>query len=80
MPDDPDENGGASTGQTGRNMALSSVGVTLAVSVGLGVYVGNWLDHRWGTAPWLTVVGLLLGSTAGFIELWRVIQETSETK
>ena len=80
MPDDPDENGGASTRQTGRNMALSSVGVTLAVSVGVGVYVGNWLDHRWGTEPWLTVVGLLLGSAAGFIELWRVIQETSDTK
>lgn len=80
MPDDPDENGGTSTGQTGRNMALSSVGVVLAVSVAIGVYVGNWLDHRWGTEPWLTVVGLLLGSAAGFMELWRVIQETSNGK
>jgi ATP synthase protein I len=30
---------------------------------------GYWLDGRLGTAPWLTVGGLLLGIVVGFYEL-----------
>lgn len=37
--------------------------------LGLG---GWWLDGRWGTSPWLTTVGLLLGVVVGMYELARV--------
>lgn len=52
---------------------LSSVGLVLAICVGLGAWGGVWLDNRWGTDPWMTVVGVVLGSVAGFMELVREV-------
>ena len=50
------------------NMAMS-FGVTMAVSVFLGFWGGNWLDRRFGTGPWLMVAGLLLGVGIAFKNL-----------
>ncbi len=33
----------------------------------LGYLADNWL----GTDPWLVIVGILLGSYAGFMNMWR---------
>ena len=38
-----------------------SYGVSMAVAVAGGYYLGRWLDHRFGTTPWLEFVGVLLG-------------------
>ena len=54
-------------------LRLSTVGLVLAISVGLGAWLGLWLDERWGTGPWLTVLGVVIGSAAGFIELLREV-------
>ena len=35
----------------------------------LGAWFGNYLDRRWGTGPWLTLAGTLLGMGAGFFEV-----------
>jgi F0F1-type ATP synthase assembly protein I len=42
---------------------IGSYGLEVACGVGLGVWIGNWLDHRYGWAPW----GLLIGSLVGLI-------------
>jgi ATP synthase protein I len=49
------------------------LGMTMAASVLLGVLGGQWLDNRLGTAPWLTVIGLLLGVGTGFYNLIVVL-------
>ena len=33
---------------------------------------GRWLDRKFGTQPWLMMVGVLLGIAASFKELYRV--------
>ena len=52
---------------------LSGAGFIMAASVALGALLGNWLDGRWGTHPWLLVTGFLLGTVAGFIQMARII-------
>lgn len=52
---------------------LSGAGFTLAAAVAIGALGGNWLDHRLGTAPWLLVIGFLLGTIAGFVQMARII-------
>lgn len=52
---------------------VSGIGFTMAISVALGAFGGAWLDKRWGTEPWLTVIGFLLGSVGGFLELLRLV-------
>ena len=50
-----------------------AVGFQLATSVVGGLLLGGWLDKKWGTSPWLTVVGLLMGSVGGFYNLIRIL-------
>jgi ATP synthase protein I len=50
--------------------ALSTVGITMVVSTVIGYFIGHYLDGRFGTTPWLTLVFLLLGIAAGFKNLY----------
>ena len=50
--------------------ALSTVGITLVVSTVIGYFIGHWLDGKFDTTPWLTVVFLLVGIAAGFKNLY----------
>ncbi|HEY3314705.1 MAG TPA: AtpZ/AtpI family protein [Bacillota bacterium] len=47
--------------------------LTLAFAFFIGFYGGQWLDRRFGTYPWLTLIGLGLGVTAGFRTVLREI-------
>jgi F0F1-type ATP synthase assembly protein I len=48
-------------------------GLTLAVSVGLFAYGGQWLDSRLGTKPWLLLLCVGLGILGGMLHLIRVL-------
>lgn len=46
-------------------------GFTLAVAVGLGIFVGNWLDSRLGTGVLMMILGLfagLIGATVSTVK------------
>jgi ATP synthase protein I len=53
---------------------LGSIGSVMALSVFAGFGIGYLLDKHFGTEPWLSVVGLLLGIAAGFREAFRIIR------
>jgi ATP synthase protein I len=57
-----------------------AVGFQLAFAVVGGLYVGHLADKHFGTLPWLTVLGLLLGSTGGFYNLIRIIDWNQRRK
>lgn len=57
---------------------LGGLGFMLALSALLGAVVGHYLDRRWETEPWLTLVGTLLGMAAGFYELMTVLGQLGE--
>lgn len=78
MPNQRHEDDESPAGWGGKTVALSSAGLMLAASVAIGAYAGWWLDQRYGTDPWLAVTGLFLGAIAGFIQLWKVVQEASD--
>jgi ATP synthase protein I len=71
MPDKDDRNINRKSGALiGAVMALSSSIVSCLI-------VG-WLLDRWlGTSPWLIVVGIIVGSVAGFMHLIRVMSRIS---
>jgi ATP synthase protein I len=56
---------------------VASVGVEMAVATGIGWGIGYWLDGKFGTGPWLMLVGLLFGVAAGFNGLIRTAKSTS---
>ncbi len=49
----------------------SGHGLTIALSTGLFLAAGWWLDGKVGTRPLFTIVGALTGAAAGF---WSVLQ------
>lgn len=57
----------------GQAMRMSAIGIEFSISVVGGLLLGWWLDKRWGTNPYFTLGGLVLGSTAGFWALYRVV-------
>lgn len=67
------------TGESGQRRwvrqlgVLSGVGLTLVVATVLGLWGGYVLDGWLGSSPWLTLVGLLLGIVAGFVNLFRAV-------
>ena len=57
-----------------------AVGFQLALSVVIGLLSGNCLDQKFGTEPYLGVLGLLLGSVAGFWNLLRLLNWNQKRK
>ena len=63
------------TFRSGEGQALaqaSAVGLTFVVAIGLGLALGWKLDQKFGTAPWLLLLGLLIGIAAGFKNLFTL--------
>ena len=60
----------ASAAQSGGN---ASLGITYGATVLVFVGLGWWLDDRFGTSPWLLIVGLLLGSVGGIVSLVKKV-------
>ena len=54
-----------------------SAGLQLAVSVILMSLLGWWLDDKWKTTPWLTLVGVLFGAGAGMYQFIKSVNELS---
>jgi hypothetical protein len=54
-------------------LALSG-GIQLAAAICVGTGLGWWLDRRWGSLPWLTLLGALGGFGLGFYGLLRSVQ------
>jgi F0F1-type ATP synthase assembly protein I len=46
-------------------------GMQFAAGVLIFLYLGEWLDRRLGTTPWLVMAGTFVGAAAGFFALYR---------
>jgi F0F1-type ATP synthase assembly protein I len=56
--------------------SLLTVGTVLVACIVLGYFLGDYLDRRLGTRPWLLALGVLLGSAAGLVQLFRTVSRT----
>ncbi len=56
----------------------SSLGLTMALSIFIGLFLGVWLDGVFDTTPVLTLVFLGLGIAAGFRNLIRAAKKSRE--
>jgi F0F1-type ATP synthase assembly protein I len=65
-----------SVGDSGRTWITEfgpylTIGMQLAIAVVGFFFLGRWLDDVFGTAPWLMIGGLILGTAGGFISFFR---------
>ena len=59
-------------------LRFSSVGLELGLSVLVGLFVGQWLDRRLGTDPWMLLLFLGFGLVAGFRSVYRLLRELNQ--
>jgi F0F1-type ATP synthase assembly protein I len=52
--------------------AVSSMGISVAVAIVIGVFIGRQLDAWFGTAPWFFFIFLLIGIAAGFRNVYVI--------
>ncbi|MCL2202134.1 MAG: AtpZ/AtpI family protein [Oscillospiraceae bacterium] len=64
--DNNNRNGGSSREFARALAALSQIGITIAACIGVGIFIGWFLDNLLGTSPWLLLVFTLLGTAAAF--------------
>jgi len=62
-------------GGVGKNRAelgaYLTLGLQLAVSVVAFFFLGRWLDSELNTAPWLMIIGAMVGAVGGMISFLR---------
>lgn len=54
----------------------SSLGFSVALSIFIGLGIGVYLDKRFDTSPWLTLIFLGLGIAAGFRNIGLAIKKS----
>ena len=58
-------------------LRFSAMGLELGLAVIVGLLLGQWLDSRFGTDPWLTLLFLIFGMVAGFRSVYRLLREVT---
>jgi ATP synthase protein I len=56
----------------------SSLGLQIALSIFIGLAIGVYLDRRFDTQPWLTLIFLGFGIAAGFKNIALAIKKSSK--
>jgi len=55
----------------------SALGFMFPLAIGIGFAWGWWMDGKFGTFPWLTVLFTAFGVVAAFINLFRFASRDS---
>ena len=55
---------------------FSTIGLSVALSIFIGLAIGVFLDRRWDTSPWLTLIFLVLGIAAGYKNIGLAIKKS----
>ncbi len=53
------------------------VGVQFALAIFIGFAIGYWLDKKFDTFPWLTIIWFFIGLAAGFKNVYRELKKIS---
>ncbi|HVZ49127.1 MAG TPA: AtpZ/AtpI family protein [Gemmatimonadaceae bacterium] len=54
---------------------LVGLGLQFVVTVLVCLFLGQWLDRKLGTSPWLLLAGMLLGAGLGLWSMLRVMRQ-----
>lgn len=59
-------------------LRMSAIGYQFAVSIALTTYIGHLVDKYFETEPWGLVIGVLLGATAAYVDLYKLSKQYKE--
>jgi len=59
--------------------ALSTVGLSFVLALGMGFWLGTVLDRWLGTKPLFTIACFFLGLAAGILNVYRIVSQAYPT-
>lgn len=66
-----------------QDLSFSSIAfrasVDMVPGIVVGTFLGYFLDDLWQTGPWLLLIGFILGSGAGFMNVFRLVRKFQDT-
>ncbi|MBN1904632.1 MAG: AtpZ/AtpI family protein [Deltaproteobacteria bacterium] len=57
---------------------LSTTGLTMALSIGIGAVAGHYIDKRYDTNPWFFLIFLCFGIVAAFRNLYLMYKKAKD--
>lgn len=57
---------------------LSSIGIAMILCTFIGYFLGNFLDQHLHSGPVLTIIFLIIGIGAGFLNAFRTIAKDAD--
>lgn len=64
---------GPGLSQAGSAASYAGVGAQFVISILLFLYLGKWLDGKFGTDPLLLIVGVFVGAAVGIFNMYRMM-------
>ncbi|MBI2608553.1 MAG: AtpZ/AtpI family protein [Deltaproteobacteria bacterium] len=59
---------------------ISALALQLVTNIVIGIFVGMWLDKKWGTTPFLLLICILLFGSVGMIMFIRGVSRFKNGK
>jgi F0F1-type ATP synthase assembly protein I len=56
---------------------LITIPAIMFAAPAVGYFAGNWADKKFGTEPYLVIVGVFFGFAAAGIEIYRIVKKSS---
>jgi ATP synthase protein I len=53
---------------------ISQLGLSIAIPLAVGIFLGVWLDGQFHTSPWLTLAGIALGMVVAVFTLAQLVR------
>ena len=63
-----------------QSVKYTGLGIELAVFLVVGVLGGNWIDEKYGTAPWGILGGVAFGIAGGVRTLVRTVKQIQKSQ
>ena len=60
------------------HLEIASLGTEFALTEIIGAAVGYWLDTKFGTLPWGTIGGVMLGFALGFVRILQAAKQANK--
>ena len=64
-----DSDGGTSPSE------FAGLGIQFVVAILGGLYAGQWLDRKLGSAPWFLLIGVFSGAGLGFYSMYHKLMK-----
>ncbi|MCC5909658.1 MAG: AtpZ/AtpI family protein [Clostridiaceae bacterium] len=59
---------------------LSYIGISMVVPIIGGLYIGKWVDDKFGTGPMFLFVFIIIGVVVAFMNLFKVATKDVEKR